>query len=64
MHKHLTDKELKRFILKEWSVTALTLLVVACLLYYMAAEAVFVVRHPWATETERLLHTGDVLRFR
>jgi hypothetical protein len=38
--------------------------VVAVSIYLAAANIVFMIRHPWATETERLLCLGRVLTFR
>lgn len=37
--------------------------IVAAVLYLIVASATFSLRHPWATETERFLHTWDVLTF-
>jgi hypothetical protein len=33
-------------------------------LWLVAAHAVFSFRHPWATDTQRFLHTLDALLFR
>lgn len=37
---------------------------VLLILYLGIASAVFAFRHPWATETERFLHTWDAICFR
>jgi hypothetical protein len=33
-------------------------------LWLVVAHAVFAFRHPWATDTQRFLHTFDALLFR
>ena len=40
--------------------TVLTLIVA----WFLVAEIVFAFRHPWATDTQRLVHTPDALLFR
>lgn len=42
----------------------LPILLVALVIYLMAAEIVFQFRHPWMTSTERFLHTPDALQFK
>lgn len=34
------------------------------LCWMLVAEGVFAIRHPWATDTERFIHTFDALTFR
>jgi hypothetical protein len=40
--------------------------VIICILvaWLVVAEIVFAVRHPWATDTERLIHIWDALTFK
>lgn len=33
------------------------------IMYFAVAEITFSIRHPWATETERLVYSGTVLSF-
>lgn len=32
--------------------------------WFMVANVVFAFRHPWATQTERLIHIADAVLFR
>lgn len=48
----------------EWRSYAAMALVTFVTLYLLVASVVFGLRHPWATDTERLLHIGDALAFR
>jgi hypothetical protein len=37
---------------------------VLVLMWVLLSSAIFRIRHPWATETQILIHTWDVLTFR
>lgn len=50
--------------MKDFFKTIGILAVLAFLMWWFVASAVFAVRHPWATSTERTIHTGDALMFR
>lgn len=36
---------------------------VGVITYFIVANAVFSIRHPWATDMERFIHVGDALMF-
>lgn len=40
------------------------LIVILLVIWIVIAEIVFSIRHPWATDTERFLHTIDALLFK
>lgn len=44
--------------------TTLLTLAAAALLWLVLSSAIFAFRHPWATDTERLIHIPDALVLR
>jgi TRAP-type C4-dicarboxylate transport system permease small subunit len=49
--------------IKQMTLIALMALMFAAVFWLIVATAVFAFRHPWATDTERLIYLPEAMRF-